>query len=105
MKDLSEVSLNIGSLQAHYRSGSLTPGEVIREIYRRIRALPKNPIWIHLVPEEDAVCAAEALHGTAAHSTGRNSIRNQRQHRRGEPSYDSRLSDVFLCRREGCHNR
>ena len=67
MKDLSEVSLNIGSLQAHYRSGSLTPGEVIREIYRRIRALPKNPIWIHLVPEEDAVCAAEALHGTAAH--------------------------------------
>src|ERR1700759_4364552 len=68
MKDLSEVSLNIGSLQAHYSSGSLTPGDVIREVYRRIRALANNPIWIHLVPEEEALEAAEALHGTAAHS-------------------------------------
>src|SRR5580658_6140452 len=67
MKDLSEVSLSIGSLQAHYSSGSLTPGDVIREVYRRIRSLPDNPIWIHLVPEEDAVRAAAALHGTAAH--------------------------------------
>jgi allophanate hydrolase len=67
MKDLSKVSLNIGSLQAHYSSGSLTPGDVIREVYRRIRALSDNPIWIHLVPEEDAVRAAAALHGTAAH--------------------------------------
>jgi allophanate hydrolase len=66
MKDLSEVSLNIGSLQAHYSSGSLTPGDVIREVYRRIRDLPNNPIWIHLVPEEDALCAAEALHGIAS---------------------------------------
>src|SRR6201995_6047262 len=67
MKDLSEVSLNIGSLQAHYSSGSLTPGDVIREVYRRIRALANNPVWIHLVPEEEAVAAAEALHGTASH--------------------------------------
>ena len=67
MKDLSEVSLNIGSLQAHYSSGSLTPGDVIREVYRRIRTLPDNPVWIHLVPEEEAVWAAEALHGTASH--------------------------------------
>src|ERR1700738_2305576 len=66
MKNLSEVSLDIGSLQAYYRSGSLTPGDVIREVYRRIRALPNNPIWIHLVPEEDALCAAEALHGIAS---------------------------------------
>ena len=67
MKDLSNVSLNIGSLQAHYRSGSLTPGDVVREVYRRIRALPDRSIWIYLVPEEDAVRAAESLHGTAAH--------------------------------------
>jgi allophanate hydrolase len=67
MNDLSEVSLDVGSLQAHYRSGSLTPGDVIHEVYRRIRSLQGNPIWIHLVPEEDAVRAAEALHGTAAH--------------------------------------
>jgi allophanate hydrolase len=68
MKDLSEISLSIGSLQAHYSSGSFTPCEVIREIYRRIRALPDNPVWIHLVPEEEAVRATEALRGTAAHS-------------------------------------
>ena len=67
MKNLSEVSLDIGSLQAHYRSGSLTPGDVIREVYRRIRTYPDNPIWIHLVPEEEAVRSADALHGTAAH--------------------------------------
>ena len=61
MKNLSDLSLDIASLQAHYRSGTLTPAEVIREIYRRIRALRDNPIWIHLVPEEDSVRAAEAL--------------------------------------------
>ncbi len=67
MKDLSELSLNVGSLQAHYSSGSLMPGDVIREVYRRIRALSDNPIWIHLVHEEEAVNAAESLHGTASH--------------------------------------
>jgi allophanate hydrolase len=68
MKDLSEVSLSIGSLQAHYSSGCLTPGDVIREVYRRIRTLLNNPVWIHLVPEEEALDVAEALRGTAAHS-------------------------------------
>ena len=96
MKDLSEVSLNIGSLQAHYSSGSLTPGDVIREVYRRIRALPDNPIWIHLVPEEDAFRAAEALHGTASSSTFWNPICHQGQYRRGEPADDRWLSAVFL---------
>ncbi|MBV8376182.1 MAG: allophanate hydrolase, partial [Verrucomicrobia bacterium] len=67
MTKLSEVSLDIGSLQAHYSSGSLTPGAVIGEVYRRIRALSHYPIWIHLVPEEESMRAAEALHGTASH--------------------------------------
>src|ERR1700738_4127707 len=67
MTNLSEVSLDIGSLQAHYNSGSLTPGAVIREVYRRIRSFSHNPVWIPLVPEEDSIRAAEALHGTAAH--------------------------------------
>ncbi|MBV8413657.1 MAG: allophanate hydrolase [Verrucomicrobia bacterium] len=61
MKDLSDLSLNIGSLQAHYRSGTLAPTDVIREVYRRIRALQGNPIWINLVPEEESLVAAEAL--------------------------------------------
>jgi allophanate hydrolase len=61
MKDLSDLSLSIGSLQAHYRSGTLAPTDVIREVYRRIRAFQQNPIWINLVPEEESLAAAEAL--------------------------------------------
>jgi allophanate hydrolase len=61
MKDLADLSLNIGSLQAHYRSGTLAPVDVIREVYRRIRALRQNPIWINLVPEEESLVAAEGL--------------------------------------------
>jgi allophanate hydrolase len=67
MTNLSELSLNIGSLQAHYSCGTLTPGTVIREVYRRIRSFSHNPIWIHLVPEEESMRAAESLHGTASH--------------------------------------
>src|SRR5246127_506188 len=61
MKDLSDLSLNIGSLQAHYRSGTLAPTDVIREVYGRIRAFHGNAIWINLVPEEESLVAAEAL--------------------------------------------
>jgi allophanate hydrolase len=66
MKNLSDLSLDTASLQAHYRSGSLTPSDVIREVYRRIRALPDIPIWIHLLPEEDAMRAVEALPGSGS---------------------------------------
>lgn len=58
MKDLSGLSLNIGTLQSGYQSGAFTPGDVVAEVYRRIRALENNPIWIFLVREEDAVAAA-----------------------------------------------
>ena len=61
MKSLSDLSLDIASLQAHYRTGTLTPADVIREIYRRIGELRENPIWIYLVPEEESVRAAEGL--------------------------------------------
>ncbi len=70
MKDLFELSLNIGSLQAHYRSGSLSPADVVREVYRRIRAQSDNPVWIHLVPEEEALQAAENLHGAVSGPLG-----------------------------------
>ena len=66
MKDLCELSLNIGSLQAHYRSGSLTPADVIREVYRRIRAQSDNHAWIQLVPEEEALRVAENLPGAVS---------------------------------------
>src|SRR5438552_8918601 len=66
MKNLPDLSLDIASLQAHYRSGSLTPSDVIREVYRRIRALSDIPIWINVVSEEDAMRAVEALPGSAS---------------------------------------
>jgi allophanate hydrolase len=61
MKDLSGLSLDIGTLRSGYRSGAFTPRDVIGEIYRRIRALENNPIWIHLIAEEDVIAAANAL--------------------------------------------
>jgi len=39
---------------------------VIQEVYRRIRAFSDIPIWIHLVPEEDAMRAANALPASAS---------------------------------------
>ena len=61
MKDLSSISLSLGSLKSGYESGAFTPTEVIREVYRRIRMFPSNPVWIYLVPEEDSLRAAETM--------------------------------------------
>jgi len=61
MKDLSGLSLDIGTLQRGYRSGAFSPADVVHEVYRRIRGLESNPIWIHLIPEEAAAAAAGAL--------------------------------------------
>jgi allophanate hydrolase len=61
MKDLSGLPLNIGTLQEGYRSRVFTPTEVVREVYRRIRGVKNNPIWIYVLPEEEAVAAAGAL--------------------------------------------
>jgi allophanate hydrolase len=64
MKDLSRLSFEIGTLQSGYHSGAFTPGDVVAEVYRRIRASVNNPIWICLIREENAIAAADALAGT-----------------------------------------
>lgn len=56
-----ESLLHISKLQAAYADGDRTPVDVIREVYRRIRERGDDKVWITLVPEEDAVRAAEAL--------------------------------------------
>src|ERR1700678_940449 len=61
MKDLSGLSLNIGTLQSGFGSAAFTPVDVVHEVYRRIRASENNPIWICLVTEEVALAAAKAL--------------------------------------------
>ena len=42
-------------------TGSFTPADVVREVYRRIRERGERPVWIHLIPEEEAIARAEAL--------------------------------------------
>ena len=61
MSDLSALSLDLDSLRSGYQSDAFTPPDVIREIYRRIGALRPNPIWIHLVPEEESLRIAQTL--------------------------------------------
>ena len=58
---MNKISLGISSLQGSYASQRLTPPDVIREVYNRIRAAGERPVWIHLIPEEETVRRAEAL--------------------------------------------
>jgi allophanate hydrolase len=53
-------SLDLSTIRAFLAAGG-RPAEVIREVYRRIRALDDPGVFIHLLPERDAVAAAEAL--------------------------------------------
>lgn len=55
------MNFGITSLQAAYKSGELTPAEVIRESYRRIRERGERPVWISLVPGEESIARAESL--------------------------------------------
>lgn len=48
-------------LRSGYRSGDIRPSEVVREIHRRIRDRGDDHVWIHLVPEEEAIARAEAV--------------------------------------------
>jgi allophanate hydrolase len=61
MKDLSGLPLDVVTLRSGYRSGAFTPTDIIEEIYRRIRALEHNPVWIYLIPEAVAIAATKAL--------------------------------------------
>ena len=58
---VNTLPLDISSLQDSYASRQWTPGAVMCEVYRRIRAAGERPTWIELVPEEDTVRRAEAL--------------------------------------------
>ena len=50
----SEPDLRLAALRAAYAAGR-SPEDVVRAVYARIRAVEDNPVWIHLVPEEDAL--------------------------------------------------
>jgi allophanate hydrolase len=56
---LSDLSLDIESLHDGYRTGSFSPIDVIKEVYRRNSTFGDNPIWITLVPEHEALHRVE----------------------------------------------
>ncbi len=55
------LSLDINTLHRGYRDGTLTPEAVVTEVYRRIAARGDDHVWLHLVPEVDALAAARDL--------------------------------------------
>ena len=63
MIDLRKLTLETSLLRSGYRSGDFTPAEVIREIYRRIRArqLRRGEIRIRKVSRLQSGRAREQL--------------------------------------------
>jgi allophanate hydrolase len=54
-------SLDFTTLRALYAGGELRPEDVVRAVYRRIAARGEDHVWIHLVPEAEAVAAARRV--------------------------------------------
>ena len=53
--------MDIATLHAAYADGTQTPAEVLNAIYDRIEAEGLRPVWISLVPREEALARAESL--------------------------------------------
>lgn len=65
---LASQSLDIDGLKAGYAAGRFTPADIVAEVYRRIEAAGERPVWISLVPREQAFAKAAGapkgpLHG------------------------------------------
>jgi len=55
------AALDVARLVEAYRSGTLSPAAVIRDVYARVARHAGNPVWISLVPEAEALARAAAL--------------------------------------------
>jgi allophanate hydrolase len=64
------MKLDLGSLGALYSSKQAQPSEVIAEVYDLIEAGAAKPVWISLVPREEALTRARALEKDSAAITG-----------------------------------
>ena len=58
---MPSYSLDLNRLPAAYKADALTPEQVVRDIHADRARLADNPVWIHLVPEADAVQRARTL--------------------------------------------
>ncbi|MEQ1576486.1 MAG: allophanate hydrolase [Hyphomicrobium sp.] len=53
-------SLDCSSLRTLYKEGLATPEQVTREVFARIKCMGTRPVWITLVPEEEALYRARS---------------------------------------------
>ena len=64
--DSQAGSVDFTTLRAAYRSGAVTPEQVVHAVYARIARRGDDKVWIDLVPEMEAMDRARALSGRAA---------------------------------------
>jgi len=55
------IDLSVSALARAYAAGTLTPTEIVAHVYAQIERLGREPVWISLVPMEQALDAARAL--------------------------------------------
>lgn len=55
------LDLSLSHLRNRYQSGTLSPEDVLNDIYDRIESAPLHPVWITLVPRAVALARAKAL--------------------------------------------
>jgi allophanate hydrolase len=60
---LRELSLDLSTLRAGYRSGAFSPAEVVREALRRADEAPERYVWIHRLSEAEVLRHVDALAG------------------------------------------
>ena len=55
------TSLDVSSLRAQYATAVLSPLEVVRHVYATISSYHDKAVWIHLIPESEALAHAQEL--------------------------------------------
>jgi allophanate hydrolase len=61
-------SLDFATLRRHYANSVLTPEDVVHAVYRRIAGRGDDHVWIHLVPQGEALAAARHVAATIPRS-------------------------------------
>lgn len=57
----ARMNLQVSRLSAEYAAEILSPIDVVLHVYEAISAYHDKAVWIHLVPEEEALCRAREL--------------------------------------------
>jgi allophanate hydrolase len=58
---IAAASLGLAPLVGDYRAGRRRPSDVVREIHARMAQHSANPVWLHVIPEREAMARAYAL--------------------------------------------